>query len=138
MRMILAGSACTCVVAVAAILTGCSSSNNAPGHPAAGSCTTWRQGTGGKDLAAVQADLSQTVTPGGGLWQSEGTTLRKDASAAALRPPPVSAGLYRTTMNDYATSGADQAAGNVGGANAAKKRGNAQMAAVKAAQGGCV
>jgi hypothetical protein len=137
MRTILAGSACTCVVAVAAVLTGCSS-NNAPNHPAADSCTTWSQGTGGKDLAAVQADLSQTVTPGGGLWQSEGSTLRKDATAAALRPPPVSARLYRTTMNDYATSGADQAAGNVGGANAAKKRGNTEMAAVKAARGGCV
>ena len=136
MRTILVGSACTCAVA-AAILTGCSA-NNAPGHPATDSCATWTQGTGGKDLAAVQADLSQTVTPGGGLWQSEGTTLRKDATAAALRPPPVSAGLYRTTMKDYVTSGADQAAGNVGGANAAKKRGNAQMAAVKAARGGCV
>ena len=33
MRTILVGSACTCVVAVAAILTGCSS-NNAPDHPA--------------------------------------------------------------------------------------------------------
>ena len=86
----------------------------------------------------MQADLAQTVTPGGGLWQSEGTTLRKDATAAALRPPPVSASLYQAAMRDYATSGADQAVGNVGGASAARKRGNAQMAAVKAGRSGCV
>jgi hypothetical protein len=136
MRTILVGTAGTCAVAVAAILTGCSG-NNAPGHPAADSCTAWKQGTGGKDLAAVQADLAQTVTPGGGVWQSEGTTLRKDATAAAAKPPPVSAGSYRAAMSDYATAGTDQAAGNVGGANAARQRGNTQMAAVKAHQGGC-
>jgi hypothetical protein len=137
MRTILVGAASTCALAVAAILAGCSSSN-AHDHPAATSCSTWRQGAGGKDLAAVQADLAQTVTPGGGLWQSEGATLRKDATAAALRPPPVSAGSYRAAMSDYATSGADQAAGNVGGADAARNRGNTQMAAVKADRAGCV
>ena len=137
MRTILVGSASTCVVAVAAFLAGCGSSS-AHDHPAANSCAAWRQGAGGRDLAAVQADLAQTVTQGGGLWQSEGTTLRKDATAAAFRPPPVSASLYRAAMNDYATSGADQAAGKVRGASAARKRGNAQMAAVKAGRSGCV
>jgi hypothetical protein len=137
MKTILVGSASSCLVAVAAILAGCGSST-AHDHPAANSCAAWRQGAGGKDLAAVQADLAQTGTPGGGLWQSEGTTLRNDATAAALRPPPVSAGPYRAAMNDYATAGTDQAAENVSGVSAARKRGNAQMATVRADRGGCV
>ena len=132
----LAGGASICAATVAAILAGCGSS--AAHHPAAGSCEAWRQGAGGSDLAAVRADLAQTVTPGGGVWESEGTTLKNDAKAAALRPPPTSAGLYRAAMNNYATSGVDQAVDNVRGASAAKKRGDAQIAAMDAGAGGCV
>jgi hypothetical protein len=136
-RTTLVASASTYALTVTTILAGCGSST-AYHHPAASACAAWRQGAGGRDLAAVRADLAQTVTPGGGLWQSEGTTLMNDAKVAALRPPPTSAGPYRAAMNDYATSGADQAAGNARGASAARKRGNTQMAAVKAGQGGCV
>ena len=126
----------SCAITILVILAGCGSS--AEHHPAAGSCAAWRQREGGRDLAAVRTDLAQTVTPGGGVWESEGTTLKNDAKAAALSPPPTSAGLYRDAMNDYATSGADQAADNVSGASAARKRGNAQLAAMKADSGGCV
>ena len=134
-RTILAGCASSCALAVMAILAGCGSST-AHHQPAGSPCAEWRQGAGGKDLAAVRTDLAQTVTPGGGLWESEGTTLRNDARAAALRPPPTAAGHYRAAMNHYATSGAAQAAGNARAAIAARKRGNAQMAVVAA--GGCV
>ena len=134
-RTILAGCASSCALAVVAILAGCGSST-AHHQPAGSPCAEWRQGAGGHDLAAVRTDLAQTVTPGGGLWESEGTTLRNDARAAALRPPPTAAGHYRAAMNDYATSGAAQAAGNARAAIAARKRGNAQMAVVAA--GGCV
>jgi hypothetical protein len=127
--------ATTCAVAVTAILTGCGSSP--AHHSAAGSCAAWRQGAGGRDLAAVRADLAQTVTPGGGVWESEGTTLTNDAKAAALNPPPTATASYRAAMNNYARSGVDQAADNVRGATAAKKRGNAQMATLDADPGGC-
>jgi hypothetical protein len=137
MRTITVGVASTYALAVVAILAGCGS-GTAHHHPAAGSCAAWRQGAGGQDLAAVQADLEQTVTPGGGLWQSEGTTLMRDAKAAVLRPPPGSAGPYRAAMNDYAASGADQAHDDVRGAAAARTRGNRQLAAVKADPGGCL
>jgi hypothetical protein len=136
-RTIMVGVAGSYALAVVAVLAGCGSST-ANHHPAAGSCAGWRQGAGGQDLAAVRADLEQTVTPGGGLWQSEGATLMHDAKAAALRPPPVSAGPYRAAMNDYAASGADQAHDDVRGAAAAKARGNRQMAAVKTHPGGCL
>jgi hypothetical protein len=128
-------AATTCGVAVAAILAGCGS--GPASHSAAGSCAAWQQGAGGKDLAAVRVDLAQTVTPGGGVWESEGTTLRNDAKAAALNPPPTAAASYRAAMDNYVTSGADQAADNVRGATAAKKHGNAQMAALDADPGGC-
>jgi hypothetical protein len=127
-------AATTCAVAVTAILTGCGSS---PAHHSAGSCAAWRQGAGGRALAAVRADLAQTVTPGGGVWESEGTTLTNDAKAAALNPPPTATASYRVAMNNYARSGVDQAADNVRGATAAKKRGNAQMAPLDADPGGC-
>lgn len=136
-RTVMVGVTSTYALAVVAILAGCGS-GTAHHHPAAGSCAAWRQGAGGQDLAAVQADLEQTVTPGGGLWQSEGTTLMHDAKAAALRPPPASAGPYRAAMNDYAASGADQAHDEVRGAATARTRGNRQMAAVKAHPGGCL
>ncbi len=134
-RAALVSGASTCAVTVAAVLSGCGSS--AAHHPAAGSCAAWRQAAGGKDLAAVRTDLAQTVTPGGGVWESEGTTLMNDARAAALNPPPTDAAPYRAAMNDYARSGADQAADNVRGSSAAKKRGNAQMAALNADPGAC-
>jgi hypothetical protein len=127
--------ATTCAVAVAAILTGCGS--GPAHHSAAGSCAAWRQGAGGRDLAAVRADLAQTVTPGGGVWESEGTTLMNDAKAAALNPPPTATASYRAAMNNYASSGVDQAADNIRGAAAAKKRGNAQMTALDEDSGGC-
>jgi hypothetical protein len=136
-RTTLVGSASTCALAIVAILAGCGSST-AHDHPAGSPCAAWWQGAGGRALAAVRTDLAQTVTPGGGLWQSQGATLSNDARAAALRPPPTSAGPYRAAMNDYATSGSDQATGDVRGALTARKRGNTQMAAVRAHQGGCM
>jgi hypothetical protein len=71
------------------------------------------------------------------VWESEGTTLMNDAKAAALNPPPTDAAPYRAAMNDYARSGADQAADNVRGSSAAKKHGNAQMATLNADPGAC-